>query len=365
LIVLEVLLCVLLERPDSRAFKDEADIDIYMERTAWVGRSGVRPYRDVFQEYPPLGAYYLAIPKVFSDEREGYAAVFYGLGGLLLLSMVWLVKRAARSALPGRRALSVLALAAPCVLFYGVNRYDALPAVLLLGALLALTRGREGLSAALFGLAIGVKWYPVAVGPLMLVLARRRIRWLAIAGGVAALTCLHPMLYAGVDPVLESYRFHLGRGANPGSLYDILLLSFPGLIRQDEMVKRLLLALQVAPGLIAAGIAVRRRIGPERLPEVCALAFAAVAGFTLFARFHSPQWHVWLAPFVALCGSLPITAYFLVADLLLYASVPLIWNLIGPRSVAMVTVSTLYYVVLGHAIVFALLRRGVPRQEET
>lgn len=364
MIVLEVLLCVLLERPDSRAFKDEADIDIYMKRTAWVGRSGVRPYRDVFQEYPPLGAYYLAIPKVFSDEREGYAAVFYGLGGLLLLSMVWLVKRAARSALPGRRALSVLALAAPCVLFYGVNRYDALPAVLLLGALVALTRGREGLSAALFGLAIGVKWYPVAVGPLMLVLARRRIRWLAIAGGVAALTCLHPMLYAGVDPVLESYRFHLGRGANPGSLYDILLLSFRGLIRQDE-TKWLLLALQVAPGLIAAGIAVRRRIGPERLPEVCALAFAAVAGFTLFARFHSPQWHVWLAPFVALCGSLPITAYFLVADLLLYASVPLIWNLIGPRSVAMVTVSTLYYVVLGHAIVFALLRRGVPRQEET
>jgi len=40
--------------------RDGADLALYLKRTGWALTDKV-PYRDDFQEYPPVGAYYLGL----------------------------------------------------------------------------------------------------------------------------------------------------------------------------------------------------------------------------------------------------------------------------------------------------------------
>ena len=353
LLLAETVAALAVGKTPARIHKDEADIGIYMMRTGWVPAHQL-PYRDVFQEYPPLGAYYLAIPRALADTERGYASVFYLMGALALAATFVLVVRA----LPLERRDAALVLACPSVLYYAINRYDALPALVFVATLLALVRGREAASAILFGVGCGVKWYALAALPLFVVLAGRRVRWLAIACGAGLVCCFHPLIYASPPQLWSSYSFHLDRGASPGSIYDVLLKSVPDLVRFDRPVKALLLALQFAPGLLAAGLALRRRVRPDDLRAVAALMFVSVAGFTTFAKFHSPQWQVWLAPMVALTATPGLVFPYVVSDVLAYTATPLVWNIHGPDSTAMSVISTLYYAITVYTMWLALRSRG-------
>lgn len=350
-LTIELVGALLLPMGQARIFKDEADIGVYLQRTAWVP-AGSLPYRDVFQEYPPLGAYYLALPRLVAGDPQGYATTFYLLGASLLIGIFVLLWRH----LPSRDSWHALVLCAPCVLFYSVNRYDALPALLFVGTVIAFVRGREGLSAVLFGIACGTKWYPIAAALVFVALARRPWRWMAWAAAATLVACAHPLLYASASAVFSPYDFHLARGRNTGSLYDVAIKTIPAVAWRDgSTLWRMLLALQFVPGVVAAAIAWRGRHEPSDWRTVARLVFAAVAGFTLFAKFHSPQWQVWLAPLCVLSVSPALTAGFVAADVLKYVAIPIVWYLGGAETNAMIALTSIYGVVLGCTILKALL----------
>ena len=85
----------------------------------------------------------------------------------------------------------------------------------------AVSRGRPGLAGVLLGVAIACKpWAVIAVGPLMLLLDRGRIRFLAIAGAVTAAIVAPIMLHGGAGAAATTTVAHsTGTIANPWQVW--------------------------------------------------------------------------------------------------------------------------------------------------
>jgi hypothetical protein len=130
-----------------------------------------------------------------------------------------------------------------------------------------------------------------------------------------------PFLVLAPHGLVESFRAQAGRALQVESLGGAMLaaadrlelygatvvhrtghaISYDLVGSLPEALGFLSSALQVLAVLVVAGLYARGRDDPRRL--VAAFA-AAVAGFLAFTRFFSPQYLVWLIPFVALLGPL-------------------------------------------------------------
>jgi uncharacterized membrane protein len=300
------------------------------------------PYRDFFMEYPPGALAVFLPPRLLGSAH--YNAVFKcvmalcGIATLLLLASL-LVKLGVSVARLWASvflfALSPLALGP-----ISLNTYDAWPALLTVGALALLLSGRGALAFALLGAAFAAKVYPlVLVPPAAIFVWRTR-------GGVAAVRALVsfalvaaavvvPFLVLAPHGLAESFRAQAARSLQVESLGGSLLAVADRLgLYSATVVHRTghAISYDLVGGLpetfavlssIAQGIAVvlvawlylRRRDDPRRL----FLAFAAaIAGFLAFTRFFSPQYLVWLLPFVLL---LEPAAWALTAAALVLAQV--------------------------------------------
>jgi len=285
----------------------------YFEQSIWVDTEMV-PYKDIFVEYPPIGLYLYSLPRIFfniySHEDFLYAFIFLAL--FPLIGIYHLLYKQTPQA--------ILFLCTPSFFYYSLARYDVFPAFFTLLAVILILNKKQLWGALLLGLAIGIKWYAVVLILPMLALVDNKIKWLTIVFFSGLFFCLHNMIYAGFDGAMSSYLFHSDRIFNQESIYYLLHKYW----WPDELLpwtKDVFLLLQFLPSLLLALFLYYKKAILNK-SIVSLSATISILGFIFFAKFNSPQWLVWLIPFVILLGYSTILWSYLALDIANFIVVP-------------------------------------------
>jgi uncharacterized membrane protein len=275
-----------------------SDVHVY-STYAHAMAHGQVPYRDFFDEYPPLAQPVLLAAVNVTAFKLLLTA--FGLGIVALLALVF------RS----RWAVAVFAVSPLLVGSVYLNAYDLWPALLLTASLALFVRHKPMWGFAVLGAATAAKIYPAAVLPVAVLFVPRacRVRGLVWFAGVFVLAHL-PFALLGPGGLRFSYTTQAKRGLELNSLGSSLLLLTghrsvanepPGSLNVTGGEARAVAA--VSAVLVLAALAlVAYRFARGRLGFLTACA-AAVAGFVAFDKVFSAQYVEWLAPLAPLAGA--------------------------------------------------------------
>lgn len=257
------------------------------------------PHRETqCDEYPPLTMYamWLAALPAF-----GYRTFFYA--NALLLSICAAATAVSLSFMAGRRAL-YFALA-PTLLLYGFFNWDLLAVAFASAATLAFLSRRDGLSGVLIGLGIATKLYP---GLLVIPFAIQRMRErnpegaarVTSAAAVSWLAVNLPFMIVTPRSWSTFFRFNGTRPLNVDSLWYVgcrlLRPSSGGQCVSPRLVNLFALVLVVSIGAMLWMVKTRRHPDWARWT----FAFPLIALFLLTSKVYSPQYSLWLLPWIAL-----------------------------------------------------------------
>jgi uncharacterized membrane protein len=279
--------------------------------------SGHWPYRDFYDEYPPLAQpLFLVVrllPGPFATSFKWTMAVC-GMAALVLLVL------AMRASLQRRAAAAAVVAVSPLIVGpVFLNTYDLFPALLTIAAVLAFLHDRERTTYVLLALAVAAKVFPLVLLPLVLIESwerggrdaiRRSLAWF---GGVLVLVH-HPFAVMGPGGLRFSYWVQLRRGLESESLGGGVLLVLDRLGLHSVMLQDKAPGSRDAVGTLANAIAVVSSLVlvsaalyvawlylRGRRDRVLACA-AAVTGFVAFNKVLSPQYLAWLVPLVPAAG---------------------------------------------------------------
>ena len=300
------------------------DTDIY-RLYAGMTLGGRRPYRDFRVEYPPLAVPLFLLPGFVAPGRAGFRFAFAAEMLLFHAATVALVaRRVDRGEGPGR-LVSRLAWYSVAFLMLSrlmVSRYDAAPAFLGFASAVWWAEGRTrdgGIAAALGTL---MKIYPIVVALVASVGCGKgadRGRGTGIFGVALVLGGSSWLAFGGIAGVGESLRYHGERGLEYGSLFSGLQMlaakvagasivvsrdhaSFSTITPWSPMLVALAFPFQAAAVAMVVGIFLKR--GGL---EIVRFAGAAVLAFAATGKVFSPQYLIWVSPFVAILDG-PIAA---------------------------------------------------------
>lgn len=288
------------------AINDHHDIEVYFQRGSWVS-TGQEPYRDVFSEYPQVATWLFAVPHVAAEtwsrltgrrpyDLQTYRYVFSVLMALFLAATLVMLQ----DLRPDRKWL-VFLLLLPASWYFTHNRFDIVPAFLVLASLAALHRNRYHGAFVLLAIATAAKWYALVLMPVFTVYTfhtRRRILISAAACYplVLAVIVLPTLLAIGWEGFLIPYQFHLTRAGNSESLFHLTFVTLTrlGLPQPEPLLRKVFFLLQfaIAPLCLFARI--------DTWEKALRWSALSVICFILFAKFYSPQWILWIAPLLLL-----------------------------------------------------------------
>jgi uncharacterized membrane protein len=267
-------------------------------------------------EYPVLTGVFVWASSLLADGRASFLVV----STLVLLPFALGVARVLH-VMSGRRAL--LWAASPSLVLYALHNWDLLAVAAATAALWSWWRGRPTTAAVLLGIGACLKVYP---GLFLLPLAADRLvrrdasgaaRVLA-AGGATVVAVNLPFALVGRQGWAATYAFQSARAADSSS-NSLWYWVYPGLATERlNLVIPLLLAVALA---VALADGLRRARTQEGFPlvQVCA---AVLVAFLLLNKVSSPQYTLWLLPFLALLRvHWAWWAAFTVADGLVYVGV--------------------------------------------
>jgi Glycosyltransferase family 87 len=297
-----------------------SDVPIYAGYADSV-RGGAVPYRDFGFEYPPAA---LAPMLLASYMSWSYATSFAVLMGICGAACIVAAASALRAADAGaeRTWAALLAIGvAPLVLGSLFDtRFDLWPTLLAVGALAALARERPILCGALLGLAFAAKLWPAVLVPIAVAyLWRRRGRRSALVHVVAfvgvAAACFLPFVILAPDGLRAMFADQLDRPLQVESLGAAVLMAAQHLGmrplttvsthgaqalsgRGAGLAADLSTVFEVA-AVVTIWVVFARRRNPD-VEAVLLAAAAAVAALVAFDRVLSPQYLIWVVPFVPL-----------------------------------------------------------------
>lgn len=255
------------------------------------GLAGHRlPYRDTPFEYPPLIGAISGLFSLLTDDPVTYVALWALVLAAAAGACGVLLTRAAGA----RRALLYWALA-PQLLLLGSLNFDVLPTTLVAAAAVAQRQGREVSSAIALATGTATKLFPAASVPIAFLRARHPRRFVLVTAAVLALiyvpTALQPYSSAG------GVAFYIaGIDANIDSVWGLLerVLAALGMPSPKVFVVVLTLA-----GLGATYVVLVLPRAARAADPAAAFALATVA-LLFWSRLYSPQYSLWLLPFLAL-----------------------------------------------------------------
>ena len=286
-----------------RLINEPSDKHTYFQRGMWYPLKKA-PYIEVFSEYPQLATYFFALPHAWLSYYFGanytgfdYAFVFSSLMMVLLFSAIlilYLLK-------DKNKYLSYLMLL-PASLYFTYNRYDMLPVLISIISFYFLSRERFKLSVFFLALGVLAKWYLVVLFPIFMIFYYNKYR--KINYGMLATFCLvgiagvlPTLLSDGIEAFLVPYKFHAARGFNrEGLLY--LLKSFFGGGLHIKISSKIWYLLFFMLQLAVIPVALISKI--DSLKKVVNWSLLSVMFFMIFAKFYSPQWILWIYPFLIL-----------------------------------------------------------------
>ncbi len=192
---------------------------------------GQMPYSDFASEYPPLALLIFIIPALFFRSLSLYYVAFATeifLFDLLAIALIIYISR--RLNMSTVRSLTVYTffiafVAGPIV----VQRYDLVPAVLVLAALAALIKGKNNTAWAVLALSVMAKLYPIVVAPLFAIWHIMKGQYRQLVKGVAVFLAVIfviaiPWVIIDAHGFWESISYHLERGLHAESSYGSFIL---------------------------------------------------------------------------------------------------------------------------------------------
>ena len=249
-------------------------------------------------------------PTADAAARLHASDIFLGLNAVLLfccfLALVWahlqMGRRSASAYTDGVRVRSWDALflaASPLVIAVGIINWDMFAVALTALAVLAWARRRPLIAGLLLGLACSAKFFPLAVVAVLFILCLRAAAWWTytkfITGVVMAwLAANVPLALTNPDGWKYFYTYNATRGADYGSVWYVLSLiglpvgSVPLTIAEVALV-----------ALAGAGIVTLVLTAPRR-PRLGQVALLVLVAFMIINKVYSPQYVLWLLPFVIL-----------------------------------------------------------------
>ncbi len=215
----------------------------------------------------------------------------------------------------------------PAALYFSLNRFDIVPALLTGLSFFLLGRGRFLGSGIFLGAGVAVKAYPILLVPVLLrfLQADRRavLRWLF---GFAAILVVYATLSVttfGLEGTLAPYRYQLGRALEGFTFFGTVLpeaLGSPSTLARSGRLMTLIVAM--------AALGWQR---PADLDTVLRRGAVLLLVFQALQVFYSPQWILWLLPLtVPLAMRQPLLAFPLIAlDLATFATFPILYDRMG------------------------------------
>jgi uncharacterized membrane protein len=293
------------------------------------------PYIDFQMEYPPLSLVAFSLPILFSLEKpigyEAYQALFVLQTTLLcLLSNVVLLQILAtrKSKHTSQVKATAVFTLAVCILSPFLPwKFDILPALLTILALSCLIFGRPMINGVSLGFAIITKLYPLVIAPIFciyyLVDKNFRAFWRMVLGLALSAIILIPLFLLKPDWPLTFLSYHQLRGLNIESLSGgILLLTKVldltpveivhnfGAFHIDEFYSGLVTKWLTIFSILALGVVIilsffrfkqeKERSGAISNQSLVAFTLIALLTFILTNKVFSPQYLIWLLPFIPL-----------------------------------------------------------------
>lgn len=281
-----------------RYFVDIWDLRAYYNNGKWFP-AGTQPYVDVPSEYPQVATYIFGWVHLFgADEpRAGVAREIYFRAFRMLMLLAGYATFLLVEFMKERKKWLALLLFLPGPLYYLFNRFDILPALFCLLAFLFIRRQNWSIAAFLLAVSAMTKWYSILLMPSLMVYIWRmdkKIPWKPAL--VFALTilwiALPTYLAGGVDALLLPYAFHLNRASETASLPN-LLISGLGL-SSEKTTTFVFLSLQLLPSILSFFFRI------DSLEKLGRWWIVILGAFILFSRIYSPQWILWILPFLLL-----------------------------------------------------------------
>ncbi|WP_244224961.1 glycosyltransferase family 87 protein [Corallococcus sicarius] len=299
------------------------DLYLYFS-TAHAFLGGAVPNVDFRFEYPPYALLWFVPAAWVGGDERGFVLAFGLQLTLLDACLKWLllsegVRRwgtAWRAWVP----LAAYSVASWIQSIHYLKRYDLIPAVFVLAALVALMRRREGWAGVALAVGTVTKLYPAVLVPLALAVCWRR--------GLKPTRALLLGLVVGVLPLLplsllwpwwRFASFHVERGLQVEALSAGLLWAakLMGLAQVQwvkalaayelhgpaaEAVRVLTRYIWVAGSLAAAGLSVwgAWRKPPQHIEDLARLALVPLVAFVILNPVLSPQYLIWLTGAAAL-----------------------------------------------------------------
>jgi hypothetical protein len=230
----------------------------------------------------------------------------------------------------GTLAGGAFLMALPAALYFGVNRFDVLPALLTACSLACLGRRWLVASAILLAAATMLKVYPVLLAPLVLryLWPERRVAlaWAAVFAATAGVIVGPPLLLWGWKAVWAPYRYQLTREGFSPRIYDYIL---PRVLGENDWLGQ---AFRLCTLALTLGLLLMRR--PADLSSLLRRGAILLIVFVTLPVFYSPQWILWLLPLLAPLTrrhrSVLILAVAL--DFITYLTFPVIMEILGQDS---------------------------------
>ena len=297
-----------------------SDVGGYQQHATAI-RAGQVPYRDFPFEYPPAALPPMLLPAYMSWSYATSFAVLMGVCGAACIAAAASALRAVGAGAERTWAVLLAIGVAPLVLGSLFDtRFDLWPTLLAVGALVALVRERPVVSGALLGLGFAAKLWPVVLLPIALVhLWRRKGRAAALANLAAfvavAAACFLPFAIIAPDGLHAMFADQLGRPLQVESLGAAVLMAaehfgMRPLATIDSHGAQALsghgagLAANLSTvfgvvTVVAIWVVFARRRNTDGEAVLLATA-ATLAALIAFDKVLSPQYLIWLVPFVFL-----------------------------------------------------------------
>jgi len=301
-----------------------SDVSVYQERAASI-RAGAVPYRDFAFEYPPAALPPMLLPAYMSWSYATSFAMVMGACGAGCIAAAASALRAVGAGAE-RTWIALLAIGVspllPGSLFE--SHFDLWPALLAVASLAAIVRGRPVVGGVLLGLGFAAKLWPVVLLPIALVhLWQRRGRpgaLVCLAAFVAvSAACFLPFAVLAPGGLRAMFADQLNRPLQVESLGAAALMAaqhfgmrplttinshgaqaLSG--RGAGLAADLSTVLEIVTVFAVWVVYARRRTADGEAALLTAAA--AVAALVAFDKVLSPQYLVWLVPFVLLVGGL-------------------------------------------------------------
>ncbi|WP_245725834.1 glycosyltransferase family 87 protein [Propionibacterium cyclohexanicum] len=283
--------------------------------------TGASVYGQAQLEYPVLTGYAVMIGRFFTkllggelgpdasgQQQLDASHLFFVLTAIglfccfltLVISHLLMGRDVASSTAGGIKVRSFDAMflaAAPVVAASGLVNWDMLAVALTSVGVLLWARRRPVASGVLIGLAFSAKFYPIFAIVALLLVCLRAARLAAFMRflGAAVLSWLVvnlPVMITAPAGWAHFWTMNFTRGADLGSLWYVLGLMGMGIPGLNVIVVILMIA-----GF--AGLAWLVLNAPRR-PRLGQVVFLALIVFLICNKVYSPQYALWLLPFVVL-----------------------------------------------------------------